>query len=206
METLTQPTTTLRASTTCSPTDGTSRLPTMTVVEKFLKTSPHLTSWDTTHGDRTILSLETVQLPTLVVKVVLRLGIATSTDTVTGQDTLAPLTDTCTTCGVSGHKDHSSLFPTLVTTTILTSSDSAGAKLTLIPAHPTVHTHTTTGVTTTTPTTVVKVYTSLLKDTTDTVDTTTSVSTTLTATTCHLEKVLECPSQSSISAILRSLQ
>ena len=206
VETLTRPTTTLRASTTCSPTVGTSRSPTMTVVEKFLKTSPRLTSWVTTHGDPVILSPETVQLPTLVVKVVSLHGTATTTDIRTDLVTQGPLTDTCTTCTTSGLKDHSPTQDTQVTTTTRTSSDSAGAKLTRTRAHPTVPTHTTTGVTTTTPTTVDRVSTSQLKATTDTADTTTSVSTMHTATTCRLAKVLECPSQSLTSAIHRSLQ
>ena len=155
----------------------------MTVVEKFRKTSPRLTSWVTTRGDPAILSPETVQLPTLVVKVVSLHGTATTTDIRGDLATQDPLTDTCTTCGAIGLKVQHNTYPTQATTTTRTNSDSAGARLTLIPAHPTVPTHTTTGVTTTTPTTVVRVSTSLLKDTTDTVDTTTSVSTTHTVTT-----------------------
>ena len=170
-----------RASTTCSQTDGTSRSHTTTVVEKSLRTSPLQTSWDTIHGDRTIRSPETVLLPMLVVKVVSHRGIATSTDTASDRVTLVPLMDTCTTCGASGHKAHSSLFPTQVTTTTQISLDSAGAKLIPTQAHHTDPIHTTTGVTTTTPTTVVKVSTSHLKDTSDTVVTTTSVWITLTA-------------------------
>ena len=183
VETLTRPTTMLQASTTCSLTDGTSRLPTTMDPEKFLRTLPHLTNWDTTHGDPTILSQETELPHTLVVKVVLHHGIVTTTDTPTDQDTLAPLTDTCTTCGVTGRKDLSSMFPTQVTTTTLTSSDSVGVKSMRTRAHRTDRTHTTTGVTTTPPTTVVRVPTSLLKDTPDTVVTTTSVWITLTAIT-----------------------
>ena len=114
---------------------------------------------------------------------VLHHGIVTTTDTPTDQDTLAPLTDTCTTCGVTGRKDLSSMFPTQVTTTTLTSSDSVGVKSMRTRARRTDRTHTTTGVTTTPPTTVVRVPTSLLKDTPDTVVTTTSVWITLTAIT-----------------------
>ena len=163
----------------------------MTAVEKFLKTSPRQTSWVTIHGDQAIRSPETVQLPTLVVKVVSLRGIATTTDTRGDLDTQDPLTDTCTTSTTSGLKDLNPTQDTLVTTTTRASSDSDGAKLTLTQARPTVHTHTTTGDSTTTPTTVDRVSTSLLKATTDTVDTTTSVSITHTATTCHLEKALE---------------
>ena len=181
--TLTQPTTGHRASTTCSLTDGTSRSPTMMVLEKSLRTSQHQTSWVTTHTLLTILSQETELLPTLVVKVVLHHGTATTTVIRTVLDTQDPLTDTCITCGATGLKVQRNSSRTRITTTIQTSSDSAGVRSAMIPTHPTVRIHTTTGVTTTTPITVDRVSTSLLKDTTDTVDTTTSVWITLTATT-----------------------
>ena len=154
----------------------------MMEVVKFLRTSPHLTRKDTIHGELTIRSQETERTPTPVVKVVLPRGIATSTVTATVQDTLAPLMDTCTTCGASGHKAHSSSFPTQVTTTTQTSLDSAGARLIPIPAHPTDPIRTCTGDSTTIRTTVDKASTSLLKDTSDTVDTTTFVQPALTPT------------------------
>ena len=181
--TLTLPTTTRRASTTCSPTDGTSRSPTMMVLEKSLRTSLPQTSWVTTHTQQTIRSPETELLPTLVVKVVLLHGTATTTVIRMVLDTQDPLMDTCTTCGAIGLKVQHSTSPTQVTTTTLMNSDSAGVRLTLTPAHPMDPTHTTTGVTTTTPITVDRVSTSHLKATTDTAVTTTSVWITLTVTT-----------------------
>ena len=163
----------------------------MMVLEKFLKTSPHLISWVTTHTEQTILSQETVQLPTLVVKVVSLHGTVTTTVIHTVQATLDPLMDISTTCGDTGLVVLNRTSPTQDTTTTLMNSDSAGAKLTKALHRTQVPTHTTTGVTTTTPTTVDRVSTSQLKDTTDTVDTTTSVWITLTHTGPVLETVLE---------------
>ena len=134
---------------------------------------------------------------------VLPRGIATSTVTATVQDTLAPLMDTCTTCGVSGPEDLKPTQDILVTTTTQTNLDSDGAKSMKILAHPMEVTHTTIGVPTTTATTVAKVSTCHLKDTLDTVVTTTSVMTTLTRSTTTREKGHECPSQLSISLIHR---
>ncbi|CAI8326623.1 MAG: Uncharacterised protein [Euryarchaeota archaeon UBA443] len=181
--TLTLPTTTHRASTTCSPTDGTSKSLMTMVLEKSLKTLLPQIRWDTTHMQQTILSQETELLLTLVVKVVSLHGIVTTTVIRMDLDTQDPLTDTCITCGVTGLKVQHNTFPTQDTITTLTSSDSAGVKSMKIPILRMDPTHTTTGVTTTTPTTAVKVSTSLLKATPDTVDTTTSVWITLTVTT-----------------------
>ena len=149
----------------------------MTAVEKFLKTSPHLTSWDTTHTVRTILNPETVQTPTLVAKVVSLHGTAASMVTPTDRDTQVPLMDISTTCGVTGNKARNNLYHTQATTTTQTSSDSVGVKLTPIRVHVLVRTLTCTGVCTTHPPMVDRVYMHLLRDTTDMVTTTTSVQT-----------------------------
>ena len=145
----------------------------MMEAEKFLRTLPHQTRWDTTHGALTILSLETVLPHTLVVKVELHHGIVTNTVTAMGHPLQVTLTVTCTTYGAIGLKVLRPSHPILVTTTTQTNSDSDGLKLMLTQHQTADITHTTTGATTTPLTMVDKGYTSLLKDTLE--DHTTSV-------------------------------
>ena len=155
---------------------------------KFLRTSPHLTRWDTTHGVQTILSLETELTPTPVVKVELRHGIVTNTDTVTDHPQPVPLMDTCTIYGATGHKVLRPSHPTLATTTTQISSDSDGLRLMLILRQTVDHTRNTTGATTTHHIMVDKGPSSLLKDTLEVH--TTSVLTWHIHTTIVLDKAL----------------
>jgi hypothetical protein len=121
-----------------------------------------------------ILSLETVQTHTLVVKVELHHGIVTNMVTAMGHPLQVTLMVTCIIYGVIGLKVFRPSHPTQDTTTTLTNSDSDGLKLMLTQHQTADITHTTTGVTTTHPIMVDKGHSSLLKDTLE--DHTTSVS------------------------------
>ena len=136
----------------------------MTEAVKFLKTSPLLTSWDTTHGVQAILNLEMALLHTMAVKVESLHGTVTNTDTATDHLQPRPKTVTCITSGDTGHKVLKPSRRILDTTITQTNSDSDGLKSMRIHPLTADTTRTTTGVTITPHTTVDKVHSSLLKD------------------------------------------